>query len=108
MTYELRTYTVADGRLEDLLDRFRNHTDELFLRHSMRSIGYWVDRNDSPSLVYLLHHTGDPKQNWDAFKADPDWIDARDKSQQAGPLATEIRSRFLDTTDFSPKPGLSE
>ena len=47
--YELRTYTAKDGKLENVLARFRNHTTKLFEKHGMKNIGYWVPA-DSPGI----------------------------------------------------------
>ncbi|WP_308468512.1 NIPSNAP family protein [Rathayibacter soli] len=46
MDYELRTYTVAEGKMNDLLRRFREHTMVLFESHRMTSIGYWTAASD--------------------------------------------------------------
>ena len=54
--YELRTYVTEPGRMNVLLDRFRNHTVDLFARHGMTSIGYWVVAEHPGTLVYLLSH----------------------------------------------------
>ena len=40
--FELRTYHTPDGKLDNLLARFRDHTIDLFNKHGMTSIGYWV------------------------------------------------------------------
>ena len=40
--YEIRTYTSAPGKLDELHARFRDHTSRLFAKHSMRVIGYWI------------------------------------------------------------------
>ncbi len=105
MTFELRTYTAADGKMEDLLQRFRDHTVGLLERHGMSSIGYWVRDPDAGTLVYLLRHRGAPKENWAAFAADPEWISARAASVLEGELTTHIESVFLEAVDFSPLQG---
>ena len=38
--YELRTYTAAPGKLNELLARFRDHTRRLFEKHGMTNVGY--------------------------------------------------------------------
>ena len=43
--YELRTYTSHDGKLENVLNRFENHTMALFEKHGIRNIGYWVSED---------------------------------------------------------------
>ena len=40
--YELRIYTAAEGKLEALNARFRDHTCALFEKHGLTNIGYWV------------------------------------------------------------------
>ena len=51
MIFEFRTYTAAPGKLEDLHNRFRNHTLGLFEKHGITSIGYWVPMEDRKSVV---------------------------------------------------------
>ena len=40
--FELRTYTSVDGLLPNLEARFRDHTMQIFERHGMENVGYWV------------------------------------------------------------------
>ncbi|RZA03439.1 MAG: NIPSNAP family protein, partial [Moraxellaceae bacterium] len=40
--YELRIYTTHPGKMPDLLARFKNHTCQIFERHGMVNVGYWV------------------------------------------------------------------
>ena len=57
--YELRTYIAADGKLENVLARFRNHTTKLFEKHGMQNIGYWVAADapaSSNTLIYVISH----------------------------------------------------
>ena len=35
MTYELRTYTASPGKMDALLNRFRDSTINLFIEHNM-------------------------------------------------------------------------
>ena len=42
--YELRLYHVKEGKIDALKARFGNHTDSIFKRHNMKSIGYWSYR----------------------------------------------------------------
>src|SRR5688572_19629525 len=85
--YELRTYTALPGRMPALLTRFRDHTTDLFAKHGMVNIGYWVpaDEKDgaADTLIYLLEHKNreSAKASWKAFVADPDWQAAQKKSE---------------------------
>src|SRR6476646_7703996 len=57
--YELRLYHVKEGKMDALKARFGDHTDALFQRHNMKSIGYWQPE-DAPSsqnlFIYVLEH----------------------------------------------------
>ena len=105
--FELRTYTVLDGRLEALNTRFRDHTMRLFERHGMTNIGYWTPE-DAPlsqnTLIYILAHPSREaaKKNWDAFRSDPEWQKARDASEASGKIVEKVVSVFVDATPYSP------
>ena len=78
VVYELRVYHANEGKLDALVARFRDHTDAIFKRHNMKSIGYWSPE-DAPSsqnlFVYILEHSSrqEAEKNWAAFQADPEW-----------------------------------
>ena len=105
--FELRTYTAAPGKLDALHKRFRDHTVKLLSKHGVTHVGYWAPA-DAPlaenTLIYVLAHPSREaaKKSWDAFRADPDWIKARDESQKDGSLTTKVESVFLNPTDYSP------
>jgi hypothetical protein len=76
--YELRTYTAADGKLEALKVRFRDHTIRIFKKHGIESIGYWVPQDGERwknTLIYILAHPSreEATKNWAEFAADPEW-----------------------------------
>ena len=100
-TYELRTYQAVEGKMDQLLARFRDHTVALFADHNIESVGYWVSKEDPNRLIYLVRHLGDPEENWTAFRADERWITARAESEANGPLAESIVAVRLDPADFS-------
>ena len=102
--YELRTYVAEPGRMDVLLARFRNHTVELFARHGMTSIGYWVDAERPDTLVYLLVHADRPSATaaWEAFRADPEWVMVKSESEKDGAVVRSVTSSFLEPTGFSP------
>jgi hypothetical protein len=106
--YELRTYHAAPGRLEDLQNRFRDHTLALFEKHGLDVIGFWVaaDKEGQPTetLVYMLAFDDREAADkaWSTFRVDPAWLEARTKSEVHGPLVTGFESVFLAPTDYSP------
>ncbi len=105
--FELRTYTTNEGKLQALLDRFGGGETDLFEKHGMHGIGYWVPA-ESPlaeqTLVYMLAHESRDaaRASWQAFGVDPDWATMRDASQVDGRLVSKVESMFLNPTDFSP------
>ncbi len=103
--YELRTYYAAEGKLENLLARFRDHTLKLFEKHGMTNIGYWVPvDNEGNTLVYLLGHKNrdDRDQSFENFRNDPEWIKAKTESEVDGKLVDSIDNVFLKSTPYSP------
>jgi NIPSNAP len=104
--YELRLYHVNEGKMDALKARFGNHTDSIFRRHNMKSIGYWSPE-DAPSsqnlFIYILEHTSrqEGEKNWAAFQADPEWQKVKAESEAHGPLVDHIDRYFMDPTSFS-------
>jgi len=105
--YELRVYHTYDGKLDDLLRRFREHTMQLFEKHGIKNIAYWTPTDEplkGKTLVYIIAHPTREAAaaNWKAFGADPEWQSVRDKSEANGKLVEKIDSTYLALTDFSP------
>jgi len=105
--FELRTYTCNEGKLPDLLARFRNHTMQIFEKHGMTNIAYWVPQ-DSPAhentLIYIIAHPSREaaKKNWAEFVKDPEWQKVQKESEANGKIVNKVESVFMDPTDFSP------
>lgn len=105
--YEIRTYTSAPGKLDELHARFRDHTSRLFAKHSMRVIGYWVSVDNELSkttLMYILEHanTEAAQSSWKAFGQDPEWQTIGETSNANGAILINIESSFMTATDYSP------
>jgi NIPSNAP len=104
--YELRMYHVHDGKMDALRDRFRDHTDALFKRHNMKSVGYWTPEDTPGSqnlFIYILEHPSrqDAEKNWATFQADPEWKKVKAESEAQGPLVDHIDRYFMDPTSYS-------
>jgi hypothetical protein len=104
--FEMRTYYAHPGKMDALHARFRNHTVKLFEKHGMTNIGYWSPQDSKEAqvkLVYILAYPSKEaaKKSWDAFRADPDWIAAKNASEKDGPLVAKVDSVFLNPTDYS-------
>ncbi|MEX1048786.1 MAG: NIPSNAP family protein [Akkermansiaceae bacterium] len=103
--YELRIYHAAEGKLDALHARFRDHTTGLFTRHGMTNVGYWVPvENPGNQLIYLLSYPDETARelSWKGFLADPEWIAVKTASETSGSLVAKIENRILAQTDFSP------
>lgn len=108
VVFELREYHAAEGKLDDLLARFRNHTITIFNRHGMESVAYWTPTDDplkGKTLFYILKHPSREAAtaNWAAFHDDPEWKSVSAASEVNGKLVEKVESTFLKLTDFSPK-----
>jgi hypothetical protein len=104
--YELRTYTAAEGKLDALKARFRDHTIKIFNKHGMQSIGYWVPQEPERSkntLIYILKHPSKAAADkaWADFQADPEWQKVQKESEVNGRLAIKVERVWLDPTEFS-------
>lgn len=105
--FELRTYTTPPGKLDDLHTRFRDHTTQLFEKHGMINIGYWVPM-DAPlkdnTLVYIVAHDSREAadNSWKAFGADPAWHKVRDASEVNGKIVAKVERQWLTAVDYSP------
>jgi len=108
--YELRIYHAAAGKLNDLIARFRDHTDALFAKHGLKSIAYWTALDEptkSSTFFYILEHPSREAAaaNWKAFQDDPEWKAVKAKSEENGKLVDSIDSTYLTLTDFSKRLG---
>jgi hypothetical protein len=106
--FELREYHAAEGKLDTLLARFRDHTITIFNRHHMESVAYWTPTDDplkGRTLFYILKHPSREAAtaNWAAFRTDPEWQQVSAASEANGKIVDKVESTFLKLTDFSPK-----
>ena len=110
--FELRTYYANEGKIDDLLSRFRDHTCELFTKHNIKNIAYFVtEGKQNKRLIYFVNYESQEARNksWIAFLKDPKWIAVFKASRKDGPLINKVESKFLTLTDYSPKfPGKSQ
>ena len=105
--FELRTYTAAPGRIDDLHARFRDHTLKLFDKHRMTVIGFWKPNDEQLAkrqFVYLLAFPSQEAatKSWKDFQADAEWKAVKEASEKEGPLVEKIDSIYLKPTDYSP------
>ena len=105
MVYELRVYHTVPGRLPPIIKRFDTLTCRLFEKHGIKQVGFWTVAigESSYDLVYMLQFESlaDRDKKWGAFAADPEWIEARAKSEADGPIVASITNSILMPTSFS-------
>jgi hypothetical protein len=107
--YELRIYAANEDRLGHLIKRFRNHTDRLFRKHHMESVGYWLPTDGTPrqrrKFVYILKHPSRyaAYKNWTAFSNDREWEAVLDKPEFRSLLSERPTSVFMNINDYSAK-----
>jgi hypothetical protein len=105
MIYELRIYYCVPGRLPDLLKRFDTVTLKLWEKHKIKQAGFWtvLVGESNQALYYMLawDSLADREKKWNGFGADPEWLAARAKTEENGPIVERISSQFLQPTGFS-------
>jgi hypothetical protein len=105
MIHELRIYHAMPGKLPALLKRFETVTVRLFEKHGFKQIGYWTIAigESNQDLIYILQweSLGEREKKFSAFQADPEWIEARRKSEENGPLLSSFSNSIMAPTSFS-------
>ncbi len=105
MIHELRVFHCVPGRLPALLKRFENDTLRLFEKHGIKQLGFWTvaigESNNDLFLILQWESLAEREQKFGAFAKDPEWLDARRKSEEHGPLEATITNTILVPTAFS-------
>lgn len=105
--YELRIYAANEHRHGHLIKRFREHTDPIFRKHSLESIGYWLPTEGPPKkkrrFVYILKHPSRyaAYQHWIDFRTDREWEKVLDEPEFQGLLSEKPTSIFMTANDYS-------
>jgi uncharacterized protein (DUF1330 family) len=105
--FELRTYHLNEGKLDDLHKRFRDHTCSLLKKHGAELIGFWTpvdeDKGKGSKLIYLVAFPSREaaKKTWDDFGNDPEWKKVYEESHKNGKLVKSVDSVFMEPTDYS-------
>ena len=105
MIYELREYTPTPGKLAALNKRFQDHTVDLFKKHGMGVVGFWIEEiGDAGTLVYMLsfENRAAREKSWTGFQNDADWARIRaETDREHGPMVAGIKSRIMRPTAYS-------
>jgi len=105
MIYELRVYRAVPGCLSAMIARFHNHNLRIWDRLGIRQTGFWttIVGASNQELVYMLawNDIAEREKRWNAFLADPEWLEVVAESEKHGQLVADIRNTLLAPTTFS-------
>jgi len=106
MIYEYRCYTVAPGKMNDLQDRFRNHTLGFFEKYGIKPVAFFtpIIAESNHKFMFILEFTdlAHRENAWNAFMADKDWQKIVADSNKNGVIVINVENKILAPTDFSP------
>jgi hypothetical protein len=74
--FEMRTYTVHDGKMPDLIQRFQNHTRTLFTKHGIENVAYLLSEEEpDKQLTFIIGYPSASERDirWNNFANDPEW-----------------------------------
>lgn len=103
MIYDLRTYTLVDGRLGTYLDMYEKEGLPIQRRHLGDPVGYFTTKiGESDAVVHLWRYEtlADREERRAAMDRDPEWIAYRAKGAAAGHVQ-QRENRILSSVRFS-------
>ena len=105
MIMEMRVYRCLPGRLPALMKRFDTLTLKLWDKHGIKQAGFWTTLVGSGNndLTYFLkwETLAEREAKMAKFGSDPEWLTARAKTEENGPIVASISNQFLVPTSFS-------
>ena len=127
--FEIRMYTVEDGKVEALSRVFHDNVTQMFARHGMSNVAYFIPREDPQcgtagagftiqapvfdygpcewsrdTLIYILGHASREAAdaNWASFAQDAAGMRSfREDYARAGVKVMKIESVYMDATEYS-------
>jgi len=104
MIIDLRTYTMAPGRLKAYLEMYEKEGFPVQIRHLGKPIGYFT--TEIGTLNQVVHLWGyeslaDRERRRATMEVDPEWVAYRSKSAASGNIQHQ-ENRILKSTSFSP------
>ncbi len=100
--FEMRTYTVHEGKMPDLIQRFQNHTRALFSKHGIENVAYFLSEEaPDKQLTFILGYPSATERDirWNNFANDPEWKAAAKASEANGPLVQKVDQVFMVLAD---------
>ena len=106
MIYEMRVYRYRAGPAAGAAaSGSRTHTLKLWDKHGIKQAGFWTTLigDSNHELTYLLawESLADREKKWNAFMADPEWINARADERKGRPDPARMRpTKFFSRRHF--------
>ncbi|MDX1951731.1 MAG: NIPSNAP family protein [Verrucomicrobiota bacterium] len=102
---EFRLYQVVPGKLEAVLERFRDKIEPLYKKHQIRALGYWTNvlTPEKPIFLYLLSDSSQESlaSKMKAFAEDPEFKKAyAESTQKHGPTVEKIETFKVNPLDL--------
>lgn len=100
--FEMRTYTVHEGKMPSLIQRFQNHTLNLFKKHGIENVAYFLsEEQPEQQLTFILGYPSAVERDvrWNNFANDPEWKAAAKASEANGPLVQKVDQVFMVWAD---------
>ena len=103
--FELRVYTLNEGKLDTFAGLLRDTGSKLYVKHGMTPLGYFTPLANKDNQFYILlahDNMAARKASWAALRADPEMAPIFDqlKAEKVVAMAQET---FLNETDYTTK-----
>jgi heme-degrading monooxygenase HmoA len=96
--FEMRTYTVHEGKMPDLIQRFQNHTRALFTKHGIESVSYFLsEEQPEKQLTFIIGYPSASERDirWNNFANDPEWKAVAAASEANGKIVQKVDQVFM-------------
>jgi hypothetical protein len=97
--FEMRTYTVHEGKMPDLIQRFQNHTRALFTKHGIENVAYFLSEEEpQKKLTFILGYPSASERDirWNNFANDPEWKAVAAASEANGKIVQKVEQVFME------------
>jgi hypothetical protein len=97
--FEMRTYTVHEGKMPDLIKRFQNHTRALFTKHGIENVAYFLsEEQPEKQLTFIIGYPSASERHirWNNFANDPEWKAVAAASEANGKIVQKVDQVFME------------
>jgi hypothetical protein len=107
---ELRVYTALPGKRDALAARFESRTADVYARHGITNVGYWIPLQSDPELGIsaentLIYMRGYPSKaerdkRLKAAHDDPEFIEVVTKQERNPETRLIVKSHNIDIAPY--------